>query len=223
MNSCLFRPRSRTLHRIAFVFAVGSLLLVLLLVMAACAPMTADEAWVEDFEDADDGWQLSSDAAADLTIEGGRLFIHILQPGQIAWATSERSFRDFDLSVEATQVAGPVDNEYGVFVRMEGDERFYAFSISGDGYVRAAEHDNGSWSLLGSDWTLHEAVNQGEATNLLEVRARGSDFVFRVNETEVAAFSADGLRKGSIGLYAGAFDTPGVRVSFDNLKVVPAP
>lgn len=215
MNSCPFLRRLCLLRWSVLVFVLG-------LLLTACAPMTADQAWVEDFEDAE-GWQLSSDAAAELTVEGGRLLIHILQPGQIAWATSERSFRDFDLSVEASQVSGPVDNEYGVLVRMEGDERFYAFSVSGDGYVRTAEYDNGSWLLLGSDWSPQEAVNQGEATNLLEVRARGSDFVFLVNETEVASFSADDLSKGSVGLYAGAFDTADVRIAFDNLQVVPAP
>ncbi len=218
MNSFLFRPRNRTLYRITIFLSLWGLLLA----PVSCAPMTADQAWVEGFEDVE-GWQLSSDAAADLTVEGGRLLIHILQPGQIAWATSERSFRDFDLSVEASQVSGPVDNEYGVLVRMEDDERFYAFSVSGDGYVRTAEYDNGSWLLLGSDWAPQEAVNQGEATNLLEVRARGSDFVFLVNEVEVATFSADDLSKGSVGLYAGAFDTADVRITFDNLQVVPAP
>ncbi|MGC9357572.1 MAG: family 16 glycoside hydrolase [Anaerolineae bacterium] len=203
-----------------------SLIAIFLLLLGgvACDPLpTPDQGpWEESFEDAD-GWQLSSDMNADVEVAEGRLFIHIMLPGQLAWAKSQRAFKDFDLSVEATQLEGPNDNEYGILVRMEGDDRFYAFSISGDGYVRAALFEEGTWKILGSDWSPTEAIEQGAATNLLQLKVRGSDFTFMVNGQEVLQVTDDTLDRGQVGLYAGAFDTAGVQVAFDNLQIVPAP
>ena len=120
-------------------------------------------------------------------------------------------------------MAGPEDNEYGVLVRTQGDDHFYAFSVSGDGFVRAARYEKGVWTLLGSDWTPHEAVRQGEATNHLEIRARGSAFTFRVNDVEVLQVEDNTLARGGVGLYAGAFEAPDVHITFDNLELEPAP
>ncbi len=193
------------------------LLLPVLLILVACGPSGP---WEEPFDEAG-AWNLTTDATAETTVEDEQLYIHVFVPGQIAWTSFERPFDDFDLEVEATQVSGPVDNEYGILVRMEEDLRFYAFSVSGDGYVRAAYYDEGSWTVLGSDWTASAAVNQGAATNLLEVRAEGSELTFSVNGEEVVQIEDAKLRSGDVGLYAGAFSEGDVVVAFDNLKVIP--
>lgn len=184
------------------------------------APETGD--W-EEFFDVADSWQLSSDAAAQVTIAEGQLHIHILQPGQVAWAAAERNFADFDLRVEATQLAGPENNEYGVLVRMDEDAHFYAFSISGDGYARISRYEEGRWVLLGPDWVSQPVIQLGAATNVLAIKARGATFTFLVNDTEVAQVVDETLSKGTIGLYAGAFEQPDVEIAFDNLQVLPAP
>ncbi len=193
-------------------------LLLLVTVLIACGRGATPGVWQESFTDAED-WRLRSDATAELEVREGQLHIHILQPGQMAWAVAERSFADFDLRVDATQLAGPVDNEYGVLVRMDGDKRFYAFSISGDGYVRASRYDDGRWEILGSDWMPHDAVNQGAATNTLAIEARESQFTFRVNGEQVLQVDDETLSSGEIGLYAGAFDEAGVHIAFDTLTV----
>jgi len=200
--------------------------LLLVLFIAACG--ASDQVWHEPF-DAVGTWQLSSDAAADVAIAEGQLTIHVFEPGQIAWASAGRAFGDFTLTVQTTQVSGPADNEYGVLVRMQEDAQFYAFSISGDGYVRAAAYDEASgWQVLGQDWFLSEGVNSGANTNILEVEARSTHYVFRVNKQEVlrvetGAMENSPLKKGDIGLYAGAFSEADVWIAFDALVVKPLP
>ncbi|MGC9399624.1 MAG: family 16 glycoside hydrolase [Anaerolineae bacterium] len=196
------------------------LLWIGMVILTACSRGTMSSVWQTSFDDAE-AWRIHSDAAAELKIDEGRLSIHILQPGQVAWAAVEHSFTDFKLQVEATQLAGPPDNEYGVLLRMDDDARFYAFSVSGDGYVRASRYEDGRWEVLGPDWTAHEAVRQGAATNVLVVEARGPHFTFWVNEEQVLDVEDDTLSRGEIGLYAGAFDEAGVNISFDNLYIEP--
>ncbi len=209
----LTTPRSRSWWSLA-------ILLLTLTLAAACSASPSAEPWQTSFDD-QAGWRLGSDAVADVTIEDGRLHIRIRQPGQVAWAATEMTWADLRLEVDATQVAGPHDNEFGVLLRMTGDERFYAFSVSGDGYVRAARYAEGTWTLIGPDWTPSEAVNQGEATNHLEVVAEGAAFEFKVNGVSVLQVEDATLTRGSVGLYAGAFGEGGVEVAFDDIQITP--
>lgn len=202
----------------------GAMILGIALVclFAACGAGSGAQTWTEPFNDPGD-WQLSSDAAADVTIAEGQLVITVRQPGQVAWASAGRIYQDFALRVEATQIAGPLNNEYGILIRMQGDEDFYVFSISGDGYARVARYTEGRWTLLSNDWFLHEAIVHGAATNILDIAADGADFTFRVNEQTVATVTDAALTQGDLGVYAGAFEEPGVVIAFDNLHVEPLP
>lgn len=203
------------------------MLLVLLLLVGCGGTPTPPEDWSESFENPD-AWRLGSDAIADVAVTEGRLVVHVFEPGQVAWASTQRVWGDVRLTVTATQISGPPDNEYGVLLNMDGDQHFYAFSISGDGYVRASRYDEGVWTLLGSDWTPSDAINQGEASNVLEVVEQDGAFEFFVNDQlviQVKAEAAGGkvLDPGSIGLYAGAFGAGDVVVAFDDLHVTPLP
>ena len=166
---------------------------------------------------------MSSDAVADVGIADGRLLVHVFSPGQLAWSASLSEWQDCHVTVSATQVSGPIDNEYGILLRMEDDESFLAFSVSGDGYTRVAHYADEAWSLLGPDWSPSDVVNQGTATNLLEVTAAGSALEFRVNGQIVADLVTEETASGPIGLYAGAFSEGDVVVAFDDLNVTAAP
>lgn len=198
---------------------VGAVLCVLSAALFACGAREHG-AWNETFDDAGD-WQLSADAAASVAVMDGALRVHVFELGQVAWAAAGRTYSDFRLTVEATQASGPDDNEYGVLIRMAGDKQFYVFSISGDGYARIARYNNGSWSILGPDWVESAAIHQGAATNVLEIEARGTTFMFNVNGTQVLQVEDAQLAKGDIGLYAGAFNEADVVIDFDNLEVEP--
>lgn len=210
------RVRMRRLWRVAWGGALASALL------AACAgrDTASTEVWQTEFESGT-GWQLNSDAIAEVAVADGALRVHVFSAGQVAWATSESRWGDVHLRVDATQVSGPIDNEYGVLVRMQDDQHFYAFSVSGDGYARVARYETGTWTVLGSDWTPHATIAQGEATNQLEVIAQGSTFDFRVNGESVAQVEDATYATGSLGLYAGAFTEGDVVVAFDNLEAAP--
>lgn len=201
-----------------------AILVALLLLAAGCKGRaeTATEAWVVAFDD-DTGWAASSDAVAEVGVSDGVLRIEVFSAGQVAWATSESQWADVRLSVDATQVSGPHDNEYGVLIRMQDDQNFYAFSISGDGYARAARYDGGTWTVLGPDWTPHQSILQGAATNRLELVAAGTRFDFRVNGESVLQVDDSAFSVGRLGLYAGAFADGDVVVAFDNLEAVPLP
>ena len=151
--------------------------------------------WTDDFSDPASGWQAQSDASADAGLSDGVMRILVKWPNSFAWASAEREFADFHLIVDAAQVAGPDNNEYGVQVRMEDNRHFYRFSVSGDGYYRVIKLDGEEQTILGNDWTQAEAIQMGVAVNRLEVICRGTTMTFCVND-ELLAQVEDGSYPG---------------------------
>lgn len=189
----------------------------LVLLLVACGAQETGLPWQEDFS-APGTWEAESDAAAQVEIQDGVLRVYVAVPGQLAWAAAGRDLADFHLTVEATQVAGPDDNEYGVLVRLEDGSNFYRFSISGDGYYAISKFEDGLPEDL-INWTPSEIIRQGQASNTIEVIAVGEQFTFRVNGQELAQIEDNTFSRGDIGLYAGTFYEGGVEVHFDSLLV----
>jgi hypothetical protein len=216
----LSRPRLRSMCPSRTRSCLRVMLLVLLAEAVACGSTASRSTeWADDFSDPASGWVVESDASAKVGYEDGSLRVDISAPSRLAWASAGRSVADFRLVVEASQVSGPDDNEYGVLARMQDADHFYRFSISGDGYFLVSRHDGDEWERLSGDWAPSEAVKQGVATNVIEVVCSSSDLSFAVNGTRLATVHDSTYQRGDIGLYAGSFFEPGVEIHFDNLQV----
>jgi hypothetical protein len=192
-------------------------LVALVVLLGACGG--EELSWADDFSDPASGWQAESDASAEVGYYEGVMRILVRASNRLAWASAGREFSDFHLAVEATHVAGPDDNEYGVLVRMQDADHFYRFSISGDGYYSVSKYDGGAWVALGGDWTPSEAIRLGAGANLVEVVCQGATMTFAVNGVQLAQVEDSSYSRGDIGLYAGTFFEPDVEVQFDNLRV----
>ena len=197
----------------------GKRLLVVALVIFLVACGGEQLPWSDDFSDPAGGWQAESDASAEVRCYEGVMSLLVKVPNRLAWASAGREFSDFRFAVEATQVAGPDDNEYGVLVRMRDADHFYRFSISGDGYYLVSKYDGGAWEVLNGDWTSSAAIHLGAVTNRLEVVCRGATMTFLVNGVTLTQVEDSSYSRGDIGLYAGSFFEPGVEIHFDNLTV----
>ncbi len=181
-----------------------------------------ESAWSDDFSDPESGWLAESDMSAEVGYQDGVMRILVKTPNSLAWASAQRAFSNFHLTVDATQASGTNDNEYGVLIRMKDIDHFYAFSISGDGYYLVSKYDGERWEALsGEDWSPSDAINHGQATNHLEVLCRGAEMAFIVNDEALARIEDKTYSRGDIGLYAGTFFEPDVEVHFDNLIIEP--
>lgn len=196
------------------------ILFALVLLLATSCRSEKPLPWSDDFSDPASGWKAESDASAEVAYYDGVMRVLIKVPNSLAWASAGREFADFHLTVEASQVSGPDNNEYGVLVRMQDPEHFYRFSISGDGYYLISKHNGEEWETLsGEDWAPSEAIHTGRATNLLEILCRGTEMTFSVNGVQLGQVSDRSYSRGDIALYAGSFFEPDVEVHFDNLHV----
>jgi hypothetical protein len=196
------------------------LFLLCTLALVACGTALTPLPYADDFSDPGSGWKTASDEAVKIGVHDGTLQFTIDNLDTIAWSTpQDKRFGDFVLDVDAMQVDGPNDNTYGVIFRYQDDRNFYRLDISGDGYFAVFKRKDGAWTKV-QDYVETPAVKQGNATNHLQVIARGNQFTFNVNGETVKTFSDGDFPSGNLGVTAGSlFDSAGVHVAFDNLKV----
>jgi len=198
---------------------VWIILLSGLFLASACAP-SAPQSFRETFDDARNGWTLVQNNQAEIALADGQLRITVKQPDSLAWSVAAgKTFGDLTLDVDATPLAGPDDNDYGVIVRRVDDDNFYRFEISGDGYYNIQKRQKGKWFKLIADWIESSAIRKGAATNHLRVICAGRTLTFFVNQVQVAQVTDDAFPRGEVGVLAGTLAEPGVQVAFDNVQV----
>lgn len=193
--------------------------LTILVLVPACAPR-ASSPFRDSFDDARNGWTLLQNTQADIAVGGGQLSIAVRQPDSLAWSVAAgKTFGDFTLDVDATPLAGPDDNDYGVIVRHVDDDNFYRFEISSDGYYNIQKRQKGNWEKLIPDWAESSAIQKGKTMNHLRVVCAGRTLTFSVNQVQLTQLTDASFTRGTIGVLVGTLSEPGVKVAFDNLQV----
>jgi hypothetical protein len=163
-------------------------------------------------------WSGSSDDNWTYHFDNGR-YNMIVYPMN-SWKSSAigNSYSNFIIDVEARQEGGTSDNVYGVVIRMVDWNNYYNFLVSGDGYYEMAKMENGRWSPV--SWKKSDAINPGNATNLIRIVGNGNAFSFYVNDALLEEYTDSSFSSGNIGLTVGTNYAIGpARVSFDNISV----
>lgn len=169
--------------------------LVLAVFVSACAPAVSipragQLLYVTTFDAFNEDWQLYEGELSARIVAGStgptlQIGVDALQSG--AFTVLEQQFGDFDVVVEAQQVAGPQDIDapgFGLLFRHKDNNNFYAFMISGDGYYQVTRRLEGVDGVL-SDWAPTEVVLQGQVVNTVRVVGQGSGFRFYVNDVQL--------------------------------------
>jgi S1-C subfamily serine protease len=165
------------------------------------------------------GWGERVTDNSEKRYENGKYSIFVREAGITSYSTPDFSFHDFVLEVEATQVAGPDENYYGVFFRYVDSDNHYLFAISGDGYCTVLKRLDDEVEPL-MEWTSSAHIRQGQSTNHLMVVAEGARFSFYVNGEHLADVADGSFPEGDIALVAGSLDEAGVLIHFDNVTVL---
>lgn len=174
----------------------------------------------DDFSGASGNWPQASGPNGSLGIVQGAYQILALSPHYEVLAAHRHSFRNVQIEVDATRLAGPVQNLLGLICRSRNSEEAYFFAISSDGYYALGKIKNGKISLLGQEMMAYNAnIIQGDGPNHLRFDCLGDTLTGYVNGQVVANSNDIDFSSGDAGLVAGSLDTPGVDAAFDNFVV----
>ncbi|HEY6072936.1 MAG TPA: SHOCT domain-containing protein, partial [Anaerolineales bacterium] len=155
----------------------------------------------EDFSDPGQAWASSGTGAeASFQWSDGQA---IIQPQalQNVWTHPGKSFTNVDVEVDATRLAGPDNNEFGVICRYQDDQHFYYFQVSSNGYYVIGKVE-GDFHPLQSGQTT--AINTGNVTNHVRGECMGNRLDLYVNHQYVYSAFDDTYVNGDVGLIAGA-------------------
>lgn len=188
----------------------------------AASPPPGQVVLEDGFDDPDSGWDTYTDDDTWAGYVDGEYRLGVYRSNFVTWGNpdSGQNLRNFEIEVDARQVEGPIDNNFGVLVRYQADdENFYWFQISSDGYYAVDLLLNGEWaSLMG--WEESSAINQGVgATNHIKVVCYNELFSLYVNDVYLTGVTDTTFQSGNVGLAVGTFDEPDVVVHFDNMQV----
>jgi hypothetical protein len=185
----------------------------------------ADEPFTDAFVPGQTGnWLFEQDANGSTAIVNEQMVVTIISPNTIQFATlGDRTYSDFVLEVDAWQRAGAPESSYGVLFRMQEDQQFYRFDITGNGlYIVERRLADGTWVRLTPEWTPTSALNQGlNVANRLKIIAAGPTLTFYANDVLLTQVVDEALAAGGIALDAGTFGGGDLQVSFDNLTITP--
>jgi hypothetical protein len=171
----------------------------------------------DDFSD-ESIWPVGDGEGSRFYYQDGEYLIEVFASEFGAWASSGDRWPDVMIEVDARQVSGPDDNQYGLLCRYQDLDNFYEFDISGDGYYAIYLKRAGEFKAL-AQWTATNAIRQGESSNHLAVTCEGNRLAMSVNGELVAEVFDDTFSEGEVAMIAGSFDEPGVVIAFDNLQV----
>lgn len=209
------------IFRLLFIFLVS-------LVPMACqsslltdlAVPSGERLYWDDFSDVSGGWPEYAQTEGSVGYAGGAYRISVTSPGYQMWAVSGQAYRDVQVEVDAARLAGPLANLYGLVCRYHGEENFYFFIISSDGYYTIGKMRGGQAVLLGQEMMAYSAaILQDGSPHRLRFDCIGSTLTGYINGQMVAMTSDSAFRDGDAGLIAGSFDEGGVEMSFDNFVV----
>ncbi len=202
-----------------------TLVLFFVFLGAACSALVAGP-YHENFDSAGT-WGSGSSAEVNGQVKDGLYDMEVKSNHGLYLATAGKNFADGIYELEATQIAGPLNNGYGMLFRVDDStDSFYVFEVSGDGFVWIGYCqdlcESEAIALVSGDWFRSPAVKTGlQATNRLRVIADGPIMTFFVNGVEVGRTSDSRLTKGDIAVMIEALGEPGIRVAFDNFSVTP--
>jgi hypothetical protein len=200
--------------------------------------------YASGFDSAED-WE-EAEGRLSAQISDGVLRLEVGSEGSSLFAPLRWHMTDFDFTVDARAVAGPVNNGFGIIFRLADLNNYYYFLISSDGYYQLNRVQDGQAREL-STWIPSEAVHFGIGEpNRIRVVGDGDQFRFYVNETPLAMCipddpdarstynEADGtclggqmletvtdsaIPGGRLGVMAITFDQPDVVIAFDNAVI----
>jgi hypothetical protein len=204
-------------------------LLAITALLAAChaswvTDLTArsgDEIYHDDFSDSSSGWPQTSGPNGAIGYDGGTFRIRVLTPNYDLWAFPGQEFGNVQLEANATRLAGPDSNRFGLICRYRDSQNFYFFIISSDGYFAIGKVSGGVRTLIGQEMMAYSPeIVRGNGPNHLRFDCFNKTLTAFVNGKIVAITTDADLTSGDAGLLAGAFDQPGVDVSFDDFVVI---
>lgn len=219
------RSWQRTLVSVFSLLACG--------ILAGCQPFAAwagaptptrspagTPLFVDDFSKTPNGWGVNASQAAAVSYEQGGLRILVNEAHTDGWSVAGKKIKDVAITVTATRLAGPANNLIGVICRYQNRQNFYMLFVTSDGYYGIGQYQDNAYRLLGAEQLQYTSVIQPEqAQYQLKAICREDELALYLDDWKLMKVEDADYSEGDVGVIAGAYQTPGVDILFDDFIV----
>lgn len=160
-------------------------------------PANQNPAMEINFKDQPAGWcQGSSFDFGDFSCQNAELHAINKGVGSVAGMCGD-SYKNFMLQAQVRLVGKT--GAYGVEFRGDNDQpHFYIFMLHPDGRYQLIKWASGQITVL-IPWTASTAIKQGEAANLLQVKAQGEQLTLYANNQQLDSINDSAYVEGCVG------------------------
>jgi hypothetical protein len=189
----------------------------------------------DDFRSQASGWTVSKDRGGEEAYDNGQ-YVITLNSTDPYWGVNPQILGDFVAEVDATPTSrygtgyaydGPLGDSFGVIVRAQDKDNFYAFLVATDGRYGVFHVKNGDL-VWDTQWTVadDDLVKDGWQTSHLRILALGSELRFYLNGRMLARVPDAIWASGQAGMiasnaYADLFS--GEKVDFSHWRAWSVP
>jgi hypothetical protein len=201
---------------------LAGFLLLLTLYLSGCAYSLGGDKilYKDDFSDPTSGWDQTLGFDGESNYYNGSYRIVVKDINKDIWANPGLDFSDASIAVDATKVAGPDQNDFGLICRYKNPDNYYFFIISSEQYYSIGKYRNGERFIISeSPPKQNDKINPGNDKNHIRADCVGNQLTLYVNNVKLVQVTDSDFPSGDVGLIAGTFDLPGVEILFDNFVV----
>ena len=171
----------------------------------------------DDFSNHDSGWRSSSSKNGVTRYQDGEYTILVREPMYLVFTDQDFNYDSIIIEADVRVVSPVGDGDFGFVCGYQNDENFTVLEISEDGYYSIWKYNGNEVSFL-VDWAYsQEVVTSGKQR--LSAQCSSERLVLALNGKVLASVVDAEFVPGGVGMVAGTFDIPGIKVAFDDLII----
>ncbi|MBN2500717.1 MAG: protein kinase [Anaerolineales bacterium] len=179
-------------------------------------PTEGDVLYEEDFS-VSDVWDVGNSDNGSITYVNEGYEIEVVVDDYLIWGNAYQTFGDAVISVDAQVVNSSTEGDFGIICRYQDAGNFYGLEVTEDGYYSIWKYVDNEFTKL-VDWTISREIPTS-GTMTLTGACVGNTLTLAVDGAPLVEVQDNTFRSGDIGLIAGTWSNPGLRVRFDNVVV----
>jgi serine/threonine protein kinase/S1-C subfamily serine protease len=162
-------------------------------------------------------WDTGSSDNGSIAYANNAYEVKVVVDNYLIWGNAYQQFDDTVISVQAQVVDSSAEGDFGIICRYQDEGNFYALEVTENSYYSIWKYVDGEFNSL-VDWTISRDIPTGQAMTLTAACV-GNTLTLAVNGSPLVEVQDNTFNGGDVGLIAGTWNEPGLRVRFDDFLV----
>ncbi len=174
----------------------------------------------DDFSNPNSGWPSGQNAQGNYGYRPDGYHVEVTGTNQVLWASTDATYDNASLYVDAIPLLEGANGYYGLFCRMQVEQDFYYFVIQANGSYTMGKYKEGEFrSFFPDGWRQSDAIQGGNQSNRLRADCDGNSLRLFANNVLLDEATDTDFGSGLSGVVAAALGEQDYEVRFNSFLV----